>query len=58
VIKSYGDLNPDRKVTVAQRYFFLVDQQGIVQGKWQGNSTDVFPSEPILKAISELAKKR
>jgi len=58
VIKSYGGLNPDRQVTVAQRYFFLIDQQGIVQGKWQGNSTDVFPSEPILKAASELAKKR
>ena len=58
VIQNYGGLNPDWKSTTAVRWFFLIDQQGIVRGKWQGNSTDVFPSEPILKAARELARKR
>jgi thioredoxin-dependent peroxiredoxin len=55
VIQSYGGLNPDWKSTTAVRSFFLIDQQGIIRGKWQGTTTDVFPSEPILKAARELA---
>ena len=58
VIKSYGGLIPDRPMTIAQRYFFLIDQQGIVRGKWPGKSAEVFPSEPILKAAQEISGKR
>jgi peroxiredoxin len=58
VIKSYGGLNPSRPMTIAQRYFFLIDQQGIVRGKWPGKADEVFPSEPILKAAQEISGKR
>lgn len=58
VTRSYGGLNPQWDMTTAQRYFFLIDKQGIVRGKWAGTVSDVFPSEPILKAARELAGKR
>jgi hypothetical protein len=58
VIQSYGGLNPDWKSTTAVRWFFLVDREGIVRGKWRGNTEEVFPSEPILKAVRELEQKR
>jgi hypothetical protein len=45
-------------MTTAQRYFFLIDGQGIVRGKWPGKVDEVFPSEAILKAARELEKKR
>jgi hypothetical protein len=45
-------------MTIAQRYFFLIDQQGIVRGKWPGKADEVFPSEPILKAAQEISGKR
>jgi peroxiredoxin len=57
IIRSYGGLNPQWDSTTAQRYFFLIDRQGIVRGKWPGKVDEVFPSEPILKAARELAKK-
>jgi len=58
VIQSYGGLNPTWKSTTAVRWFFLIDEEGIVRGKWQGNTKDVFPSEPILKAAHALANSR
>ena len=57
-IRSYGGLSQEFSLTIAQRYFFLVDLQGIVRGKWRGTSTDVFPTEPILKVAQELPGKR
>ena len=57
-IRSYGGLSQEFSLTIAQRYFFLVDLQGIVLGKWRGTSTDVFPTEPILKVAQELPGKR
>lgn len=56
-IRSYGGLSQEFTLTIAQRYFFLVGRDGIVRGKWRGTSMDVFPSEPILKAVRELAGK-
>lgn len=56
-IKSYGGLTTDWTATTAQRWLFLVDKQGIVQGQWRGTATDVFPSEPILKRLQELGRK-
>jgi peroxiredoxin len=58
VIQSYGGLNPNWKATTAVRFFFLIDRKGVVRGKWQGTIKDVFPSEPILKAAEEIARKR
>ena len=69
VIRKYGVLWPqqigpvrDGKVvvdhppnTVARRAFFLVDQQGIVRGKWLVENKAVLPSEAILKAARALA---
>jgi len=56
-IRSYGGLNTQWDSTTAQRYFFLIDQQGNVRGKWPGKVDEVFPSEPILKLARELAQK-
>jgi len=57
-IKSYGGLSQELALTVAQRWFFLIDLQGIVRGQWRGTTIDVFPSEPILKVAREIAEKR
>lgn len=57
-IQTYGGLNPDWKSTTAVRSFFLIDKEGIVRGKWQGTTKNVFPSEPILKAARALAEKQ
>jgi peroxiredoxin len=59
VIPRYGVLAPDKVRPL--RAFFLVDQQGILRKQWLlGTAGDdiVFPSEPILKVIQELAGKR
>ena len=57
-IRKYGGLNPQWDSTTAQRYFFLIDQKGVVRGKWPGKVDEVFPSEPILKVARELSGKR
>lgn len=58
VTRSYGGLNPQWDMTTAQRYFFLIDREGIVRGKWPGKVNEVFPSEPILKAARALAGRK
>ena len=71
VIRNYGVLWPhqigpvqDGNVvidhapnTAARRAFFLVDQQGIVRGKWLVENKAVFLSEEMLKAAREMAGK-
>lgn len=52
-IKNYGGLSRELDLTVAQRWFFLIDKNGIVRGEWRGTTKDVFPSETIL----EVARK-
>ncbi len=56
-IKSYGGLSQELDLTVAQRYFFLIDLQGFIRGKWRGSTKDVMPSEPILEAIRKISGK-
>jgi peroxiredoxin len=56
-IRSYAGLATQWSMTTAQRAFFLIDKQGIVRGKWLGTPTEVFPTEPILKAARGLAGK-
>jgi hypothetical protein len=41
----------------AQRAFFLIDQQGMVRGRWIGGDLDVFPNETLLQAVREIAGK-
>jgi hypothetical protein len=50
-------LNPRLGVSAAQRAFFLVDREGIIRGRWLGNTTDVFPTETILEAARALGTK-
>jgi len=71
-IRNYGVLWPDqigplkdggvvvehRPNTAARRAFFLVDQQGIVRGKWLVANDAVFPSEHMLKVAREMAGKQ
>jgi peroxiredoxin len=66
VIKAYGVLYgategkneyPHNVGRIAKRSFFLIDQQGIVRGRWVGGDLDVFPSEMILQAVREMVEK-
>jgi hypothetical protein len=58
-IRAYGTGHPERPATtVAKRGFFLIDQQGIVRGKWPGEDLVVAPNEIFLKAVQELAAGR
>jgi peroxiredoxin len=56
-IRAYGGLTRDSDVTTAQRWFFLIDTQGIVRGQWRGSAMDVFPSEAILKVARDHSGK-
>jgi len=72
VIRNYGVLWPDqigplkdggvvvehRPNTAARRAFFLVDQQGIVRGKWLVANDAVFPSENMLRVAREMTGKQ
>ncbi len=55
-IKSYGGLSQELPLTVAQRWFFLIDLDGIVRGEWRGTTTDVLPSKTLLTAIQKIKK--
>jgi len=55
-IKAYGLPNHVGR-EIAWRSFFLVDQQGIVRGKWIGKDSAVFSTEVLLKAVQEIAGK-
>jgi peroxiredoxin len=66
VIKAYGVLYgategkneyPHNVGRVAKRSFFLIDQQGIVRGRWIGEDLDVFASERLLQAALEMMEK-
>jgi peroxiredoxin len=39
------------------RFFFLIDQQGIIRERWRGEDSGVFSNEPLLKAVEEIAGK-
>jgi peroxiredoxin len=62
VIRSYGVLQhyvvePSR--LTARRAFFLIDQEGIVQGRWlPEKQAELFPSEPILDRVREMIGQR
>ena len=56
VIRQYGVLHPSG--VFAERAFFLVDQQGVVRGRWRGEGAEVFSTEEILKTAQALTGKR
>ena len=57
MIQQYTGLQ-DLKVTAARRAFFLIDQQGVIRSQWFGEALAIFPSEPILDKVQEIAGKR
>jgi peroxiredoxin len=48
---------PGYEGLIAGRSFFLVDQRGIVRGKWIGEDLAVFPTDVLLKAAQAVAQK-
>jgi peroxiredoxin len=64
LLSDYPDLETMRRYGVLafsgrypHRFFFLIDQQGIVRGRWRGEDSGVFSNEPLLKAVEEIAGK-
>ena len=60
VIQQYTGLQPhpsDPSRMAARRTLVLVDIQGIVRWQWQGETTDFFPSAPILQKVQEIMAK-
>jgi peroxiredoxin len=58
-IDDYGVRHGNRpKTTVAKRHSFLVDTQGVVRGKWEGEDLEGFPSEILLKAARGIVAQR
>jgi glutaredoxin-dependent peroxiredoxin len=48
---------PEMTGLQAKRSFFLVDAQGVVRHKWLGEDLDVFPTEGLLEAARDIARK-
>ena len=62
MIRHYGIAStrqPLAQLGIPERAFFLIDKEGIVRQRWliQGGEEVVFPSEPLLKAVQEIAGK-
>ena len=58
VMRSYGVLNEQKMI--ANRSFFLIDLQGIIQKKWiiENGTTTVVSSDTLLPEIQEIIGKR
>ena len=62
VTRQYGGLSRNMTLAkhgIAERAFFLIDQQGIVRQRWlvTGGEDIVFSSEPLLEAARDIARK-
>jgi len=58
VSRSYAGLQPhpsDPTRQVARRALFLIDKQGIVRGKWQGETGDMLPADEVMKVAQDIA---
>ena len=58
VIRRYAGVQPhprDPTQQVARRALFLIDKQGIVRGKWQGETEEMLPGDEVLKVAHEIA---
>jgi peroxiredoxin len=51
VIQRYGIMERIGKAKrpIARGAYFLIDQEGIIRGKWIGEPGEVFPNETLLK---------
>jgi peroxiredoxin len=43
---------------IAKRYFFLIDREGIVRGKWLGEDLAVFPTDVLVTAARAMVSQR
>ena len=60
VVRQYGVIQHFPGIPsqlLAQRAFFLIDQQGIVRGRWLARGDEVFPNAPILQRAQEIVGK-
>ena len=62
VTRQYGGLSLNAtlsQVGIAERAFFLIDTKGVVRQRWvlKGGEDIVFPTEPLLQAVQEIAGK-
>ena len=62
VAQCYGIAStrqPLAQLGIAERAFFLVDQQGIIRQRWliEGGEDVIVPSESLLKGIQEMVGK-
>ena len=58
VSRSYAGVQPhprDPTRQVARRALFLIDKQGMVRGKWQGETEEMLPAEEVMKVAHEIA---
>lgn len=60
VTREYGGLSLNStyaQFSIAERAFFLIDANGVVRQRWliKGGEEVIFPSEPLLKAVQEIA---
>ena len=40
---------------VARRALFLIDKQGMVRGKWQGETEEMLPADEVMQVAQEIA---
>jgi peroxiredoxin len=59
VIKQFGILQHvgEQKTPMAQGSNFLIDKEGIIRGKWMGQSGVVALSEQFLDVVKALEEK-
>jgi peroxiredoxin len=62
VTRQYGGLSLNATYAqfgIAERAFFLIDTKGVVRQRWvlKGGEDIVFPTEPLLQAVQEIAGK-
>ena len=58
VIRSYAGVQPDPSDPtrqVARRALFLIDKQGMVRGKWQGETEEMLPTDEVMQVAQEIA---
>jgi peroxiredoxin len=58
VIRRYAGVQPhprDPTRQVARRALFLIDKQGRVRGKWQGETEEMLPTDDVMQVAQGLA---
>jgi peroxiredoxin len=58
VSRRYAGVQPhpsDPTRQVARRALFLIDKQGMVRGKWQGETEEMLPADEVMQVAHEIA---